>query len=166
VVIQQLLGLIWMVITLCVIVLLNGNPLRVSWLAVIPATVLFSMFNLGVAFIAARMTIHLRDIAQLIPFVTRMFFYLSGIFVSMSSVLHGHPTANAISNANPLYVLITLERVALLGWRSVFAVPHKPGEYYDYEPTRLWIYAVAWGVGLMVVGFLFFWRAEDEYGRE
>jgi teichoic acid transport system permease protein len=166
VVIQQLLGQVWMILTLCVIVLANGDPIRISWLGVIPATALFAMFNLGVAFVAARMTIHLRDIAQLIPFMTRMFFYLSGIFVSMAAVLHGHPTALAISNANPMYVFITLERVSLLGAKNVFEVPHEPGTYYPYDATQTWLYAVAWGVGLMVVGFLFFWRAEDEYGRE
>ncbi len=29
----------------------------------------------------------------LIPFVTRMFFPLNGVFVSMQSLLHGHPRA-------------------------------------------------------------------------
>ncbi len=166
VVYQNLLGQIWMIGTLCVIVVANGNGIRPSWLLVVPAMALMTLFNLGVAFVAARITIHLRDIAQLIPFVTRMFFYLSGIFVSMQSLLHGHPRAEAIAEANPVYVYITLVRVGLLGPQTVFAVPHKTHEYYPYDMGRTWLYALAWGVGLLVVGFLFFWRAEDEYGRE
>jgi len=39
-----------------------------------------TLFNIGVACLAARLTIHLRDIAQLIPFITRIIFYMSGIF--------------------------------------------------------------------------------------
>jgi teichoic acid transport system permease protein len=166
VVYQQLLGLIWMIVTLCVIVVANGDPVRVSWLEIIPAVLLFSLFNLGVAFVAARITIHLRDIAQLIPFVTRMFFYLSGVFTSMQSLLHGHPKMLAVAEANPIYVFITLTRVALLGTENVFRDPQPPHHLFHYDPTRTWVYAVAWAVGMSLVGFVFFWAAEDKYGRE
>jgi teichoic acid transport system permease protein len=166
VVYQQLLGLVWMLVALCVIVVANGDPVRVSWLLVIPAVALFSLFNLGVAFVAARVTIHLRDVAQLIPFVTRMFFYLSGIFASMQSLLHGHPTLLSVAEANPIYVYITLVRVALLGEPTVFAVPHTVHEVYPHDMGQTWLYAIAWAMGLLVAGFLFFWQAEDKYGRE
>jgi teichoic acid transport system permease protein len=32
--------------------------------------------------------------------------------------------------------------------------------------TTMWLMGGAWGVGLMLLGFLFFWRAEERYGRE
>ena len=166
VVYQQLLGLIWMIITLCVIVLVNGDRVLVSWLEVIPAVLLFSLFNLGVAFVAARITIHLRDVAQLLPFVTRMFFYLSGVFASMQSLLHGHPKMLAIAEANPIYVFMTLVRVALLGKDNVFRDPQPPHHIFHYDPTRTWTYALAWAFGMLVLGFVFFWAAEDKYGRE
>jgi teichoic acid transport system permease protein len=166
VVYQQVLGLLWMVVALLGIVLVNGDPPRVSWPLAIPALVLMALFNLGMAFIAARMTIHLRDIAQLIPFITRMFFYLSGIFVSLAKLAGvdqsghiKHLTTYYIMEANPLYVFITLTRVALLG-------PREDIVGHVYSAPRMWGYAAAWGIGLLVVGFLFFWRAEDEYGRE
>jgi teichoic acid transport system permease protein len=165
VVYQQLLGLLWMLFMLCLIVLANGSGISVSWLEVIPAIALFTMFNLGVAFIASRVTIHLRDIAQLIPFVTRMFFYLSGVFASMQSLLQGHTTMLAVSEANPIYVYITLFRVAFLGERAVFADPQHPGQYFPYNAGLTWAYAAVWAVGVLVVGFVFFWRAEAEYGR-
>lgn len=166
VVYQQFLGLLWMLLTLCVIVLASGNRIRVSWLEVVPAIALFSLFNLGVAFIAARVTIHLRDIAQLIPFVTRMFFYLSGVFASLQSLMQGHSTTLAVAEANPIYVYITLVRVALLGERSVFENPQVEGHYFPYDAALTWGYALAWAFGALLVGFLFFWRAEDRYGRE
>jgi teichoic acid transport system permease protein len=167
VVYQQFLGLLWMLAALCAIVLINGDPIRLSWLQVIPAVLLFSLFNLGVAFIAARITIHLRDIAQLIPFVTRMFFYLSGVFTSMQSLLKGHNhVLLQLAEANPIYVFITLVRVALLGRDNVFRDPKPPHHLFSYDPSRTWTYAVAWAVGMLIVGFIFFWRAEDKYGRE
>jgi teichoic acid transport system permease protein len=163
---QQVLGLLWMVVALLGIVVLNGDLPRLSWPLLIPVLVLMSLFNLGMAFVAARMTIHLRDIAQLIPFISRMFFYLSGIFVSLAKLAGvdktghiKHLTAYYIMEANPLYVFITLARVALLG-------PREDIVGHVYSATRMWGYGIAWGVGLLVVGFLFFWRAEDEYGRE
>lgn len=166
VVYQQLLGLLWMMMALLGIVLVSGNPPRVSWFMLVPVLLLMTLFNLGVAFVAARMTIHLRDVAQLIPFITRMFFYLSGIFVSLVKLAGEdqaghikHMTVYTIMEANPLYVYITLARVALLGPREDIV-----GTIYD--PMRIWGYALGWGIGLLVVGFVFFWRAEDKYGRE
>lgn len=165
VVYQQFLGLLWMLLALVGIVLLSGNLPRWSWFQVIPAVLLFSLFNLGVAFVAARITIHLRDIAQLIPFVTRMFFYLSGVFASLQSMMESKQTLLAIAEANPIYVFITLVRVGLLGEHAVFAVPNTKNQFYPYDAGLTWAYAVAWAVGLLVVGFVFFWRAEDRYGR-
>jgi teichoic acid transport system permease protein len=167
VVYQQFLGLLWMLLALCLIVLANGDPVRVSWLQVIPAVLLFSLFNLGVAFVAARITIHLRDIAQLLPFITRMFFYLSGVFASMQSLLKGHnPVLLQVAEANPIYVFITLVRVALLGKENVFRDPRPPHHLFHYDPTQTWSYALAWAFGMLIVGFVFFWAAEDKYGRE
>jgi teichoic acid transport system permease protein len=167
VVYQQLLNQLWMLGALFLIVVAMGNPVRLSWLLVVPTVGLMTLFNLGVAFFAARMTIHLRDIAQLIPFVTRMFFYLSGVFISMPALLAGKPSwALFLAEANPVYGYMTLLRVSLLGEKSVFAVPGQPGQFYPYDPTKTWLFALGWGVGLLIVGFLFFWRAEDEYGRE
>ncbi|MEJ2578740.1 MAG: ABC transporter permease [Kineosporiaceae bacterium] len=167
VVYQQLLNQLWMVLALLLLVTTSGYFPTVNWLLVAPTLALMTLFNLGVAFVAARLTIHLRDIAQLIPFVTRMFFYLSGVFVSMPALLHGRPGwALQVAEANPIYNYITLMRVSLLGEKAVFAVPGHPDQFFPYDPVKTWLLAVAWGVGMLVVGFLFFWRAEDEYGRE
>jgi teichoic acid transport system permease protein len=32
--------------------------------------------------------------------------------------------------------------------------------------SGMWIAAVAWAFGLLIVGTVFFWRAEERYGRE
>jgi teichoic acid transport system permease protein len=33
------------------------------------------------------------------------------------------------------------------------------------SPDHYWYYAIGWAVLAMVLGFLFFWRAEAKYGR-
>ncbi len=42
---------------------------------------------------------------------------------------------------------------------SAYCHPNLPG-----IPT-LWLYGVGWAVVTVVIGFLFFWRAEARYGR-
>lgn len=157
VVLQQIYGLVWMVAMMLFLVLLSGEAPRLTWPLIVPALLLMTLFNLGVAFIAARLTIHLRDVAQLIPFITRIIFYLSGIFYQVSKIAHGHPKIEFLLTINPVHVYITLVRVALLG-------PEVVGPTWD--PKAAWTLGVIWGLGALVVGFLYFWRAEDKYGRD
>jgi len=49
--------------------------------------------------------------------------------------------------------------VALLG-----ASPDIVG--LGWHPLQTWLLGVAWGVITLVIGFLYFWRAEDRYGRD
>lgn len=47
------------------------------------------------------------------------------------------------------------------------------GEYRDYvtgdlrihETAQLWLYAVVWALVMLVGGFMYFYRAEERYGR-
>ena len=158
IVLQQIFGLLWMVAMMMLLVLLSGEPPRVTWPLIVPALFLMTLFNLGVAFIAARLTIHLRDVTQLIPFITRIIFYLSGIFFRVGNIADGHPTIQVLLAINPVHVYITLVRVALLGPEDIIAG--------SWDPVQAWLLGAAWGVGFLVVGFLYFWRAEDRYGRD
>jgi teichoic acid transport system permease protein len=158
IVLQQIFGLLWMVAMMVLLVLLSGEPPRVTWPLIVPALFLMTLFNLGIAFIAARMTIHLRDVTQLIPFITRIIFYLSGIFFRVGNIAEGHPVVQVLLAINPVHVYITLVRVALLGPEDIIAG--------SWDPVQAWLLGAAWGVGFLVVGFLYFWWAEDRYGRD
>jgi teichoic acid transport system permease protein len=158
IVLQQIFGLLWMVAMMVLLVLLSGEPPRVTWPLIVPALFLMTLFNLGIAFIAARMTILLRDVTQLIPFITRIIFYLSGIFFRVGNIAEGHPVVQVLLAINPVHVYITLVRVALLGPEDIIAG--------SWDPVQAWLLGAAWGVGFLVVGFLYFWWAEDRYGRD
>jgi len=66
-VIQQLMTLVPMLAVMAVYILLLGAPITVEWLLMIPLVAIFTVFNLGVALIAARLTVHVRDLTQLPP---------------------------------------------------------------------------------------------------
>lgn len=151
VVLQELFAFGPMLAVLGVLVLATGEPLAWTWLLVGPATVLLALFCLGVAFAAGRLTIHVRDFTQLIPFLTRVLFYTSGIFFSVNRITD-HEGLQRLLGANPVHIFISLFRGALM----------------DSEPLHVatWVAGTAWALGALLVGFVFFWKAEERYGRE
>jgi teichoic acid transport system permease protein len=91
-------------------------------------------------------------LAKLIPFVIRITFYVSGIFFSMEHVLRDYPLAFKISQYNPVYVFVSLARGAGVA---------------GYEATPfMWWAAIGWSVVTLFLGVVFFWKAEERYGRE
>lgn len=151
-VIQQLFNLLPQIGLLLVTLVVFRQTITWNWFALIPILVLMTMFSLGLATISARLTVHVQDLNKLIPFITRVVFYVSGIFFSMEKVLQNYPVALAIANYNPVYVYISLARGAVVD---------------GYQMTgQLWAAAVGWALGMLLIGIVFFWKAEERYGRE
>jgi teichoic acid transport system permease protein len=157
-VVQQLFALGPVVLVMCLIVKISGEPFSLRWLLIFPAYFLMALFCTGVAFFAARLTIHVRDIAQLIPFITRLLFYVSGIFFAVSTKFSGHGLLTLALKANPANVYITLVRDALLSRDRRLQGVH--------ADAHTWQLGVLWGLLTVVAGFVFFWRAEGLYGRD
>ncbi|GAB2653114.1 ABC transporter permease [Kribbella swartbergensis] len=126
------------------------------WLLVVPALVLQIMFNIGMTLIFARIGTFVSDVTQLLPFVTRTWLYASGIFFSLPAKL---TDANApdwviqVLAFNPISAYIDIVRRALLDEHEVNQLPHA------------WAIAVGWSVVVLAGGFVYFWQAEDRYGR-
>lgn len=150
-VVQNALALGPMLLVLVLTVLVFGEVPRLTWLQLLPAVALLTLFNLGVTFTAARLTIHIRDIAQLLPFVTRIFFYLSGIFYSVRQTVEPGPL-RTVMELNPVHIYISLVRGALSEDLAA--------------PVWMWGAGAAWAGGALVLGTVFFWHAEERYGRE
>ncbi len=152
VVYQQLLSFLPTLVLMSVLVLPFGG--RITWrvLLLVPLTAIFAVFNLGVALIVARLTVHFRDLSQLMPFITRILFYTAGVFFDPISVLEGHPWALTLYHLYPLNEVLSLGRSLLI-----------PG----YEaPTYYWWVLSAWAVVTLVFGVIYFWSAEERYGRD
>jgi teichoic acid transport system permease protein len=65
-----------------------------------------------------------------------------------------------VLEANPGYIFVELSRLSLLSKYRTY-VHQKMHE----DTMHLWWYGLAWAVVMFLVGFLFFFRAEERYGR-
>jgi teichoic acid transport system permease protein len=149
---------------LMVIVLVTGEPLTWTWLLIVPALTLQLIFNMGISLIIARMGAFVRDIQQLLPFITRTWLYFSGIFFMSANLgdklaKEGYPWVGRLLEANPASVYIELVRTSLMETYP------KDLAKFGWGHHHLWIYAVAWAVVAFVGGFWYFYRAEERYGR-
>jgi len=150
---QRLLQFVPMLAIAALVAVISGNMPSVSWLLLVPLVVLFTVFNAGLTLITARLTVHFRDLTQLLPFVARFFFYTSGIFFSVQLRFAEHPTFQRVVDFQPIHEFLTLGRSILLD-----------GPQY-VMPREYWLYASVWAFGIVIVGTLFFWSAEERYGR-
>lgn len=142
----------WEVLVVCVIVLITGEPITLSWLLLVPVVLLQTLFNAGLALILARLVAQAEDVRQLLPYVTRTWMFVSGVMFSITTYAANAPQAvRTLLEINPLAVYLSLARQCL--------ITNTPA------PAGSWLLAIVWGVGLFVLGFIFFWRAEASYGR-
>ncbi|MFF7645878.1 ABC transporter permease [Streptomyces canus] len=155
---QQLQQLLFSMAALVVILLCFGVPIAASWLLAVPALVLQSVFNAGVSMIMARMGAKTPDIAQLMPFVLRTWMYVSGVMWSIDKLAKGHHDWPSwvvpVLQANPAAIYIDLMRYALIDSFHGSQLPH-----------HVWALAVGWALVAGVGGFIYFWKAEETYGR-
>ncbi|WNM36765.1 ABC transporter permease [Streptomyces sp. Li-HN-5-11] len=154
---QQLQQLLFSMIALVVILFCFGIPVSVSWILMLPVLVLQFVFNVGVSMVMARMGAKTPDIAQLMPFILRTWMYVSGVMFSITKTLnHTHLPyiVKRLLEGNPAAVYIDLMRFALIDSFHAKQLPH-----------HVWAYAVGWALLAGVGGFIYFWKAEEKYGR-
>src|SRR5699024_1774844 len=137
-----------------VIVLVIAPPHEViTWrvVLVLPVIALQTIFNVGLACFLARLGHKIPDLTNLMAIVSRFWLYGSGVFFSIEDRLADHPALLTVMQYNPRHAYLTLVRNSLL-----YGV--------DSDP-KMWIVGTVWAFGLLIVGFLFFWRGEENYGR-
>ncbi|MEV7867939.1 ABC transporter permease [Streptomyces sp. NPDC088124] len=152
---QQLQQLLFSMVVLVTVAVIFGSYPSLSWLLVLPALALQFLFNTGLALIMARLGSKTPDLAQLMPFVMRTWMYASGVMFSIPVMLKDQPGWIAdVLQYNPAAVYMDLVRFALIdGYGS------------ENLPAHVWLVALAWALLLGVVGFVYFWKAEERYGR-
>ncbi|MFC9441874.1 MULTISPECIES: ABC transporter permease [unclassified Brevibacterium] len=129
-------------------------PLEVvTWrvVLIIPVVVLQTAFNIGLACLLARLGHAVPDLTNVASVLSRFWLYGSGVFFSIDDRLAAFPTVLSIMQFNPMYAFLTIARNSLL--------------YGVDTPMHLWLIAIGWSIGLLVVGFVFFWQGEEKYGR-
>ncbi|MFD3993870.1 ABC transporter permease [Streptomyces sp. NPDC058548] len=152
---QQLQQLLFSMIVLVAIAIAFGSYPSARWLLLFPALFLQFVFNVGLAMIMARMGSKTPDLAQLMPFVMRTWMYASGVMFSIQTMLADKPAWIAdILMYNPAAIYMDLIRFALID-----------GYGAGNLPAHVWMTALAWALVFGIGGFIYFWKAEERYGR-
>ncbi|MET8754651.1 ABC transporter permease [Streptomyces sp. NPDC004667] len=142
---------------LVVLLLAFGQTPGPAWLIALPALFLMAVFCAGCALVMARIGSKNPDVSQLMPFVLRTWMYSSGVMWSIDSVLktdHLPHWITLLLKTNPAAVYIDLMRFALIDSFKAASLPH-----------HVWPIAIGWALLAGVGGFVYFWKAEEEYGR-
>jgi teichoic acid transport system permease protein len=132
-----------------VVALLSGVDLHVAWLLLVPILVLQALFNMGAAFVLARLTDRFHDVTNVLPYLFRIAFYMSGILYSVDRFVQDE-TLRRLFDLNPFYVFVTLARAPILD---------------NAIPPVTMLSALLWTAGLLLFGFHYFRSGETEYGR-
>ncbi len=154
---QQLQQLLLSMCVLFAFLLGFGHMPRPSWVLIVPVLVLQFLFNTGLAMILARAGSKTPDLAQLLPFITRTWMYASGVMYNMVEALektHAPKWVIDVLSANPAAVYIDLMRWSLIENHS-----------HIHLPPHVWLLALGWAVVVGAGGFVYFWKAEEQYGR-
>ncbi len=125
-----------------------------SWLLLPFAAVLLAVFSAGVAMFFARLGARAPDIANAMPFILTLGRYASGAMFLISAMVPDGLWLKPLLLHQPVAIYLELFRAA---FGNEPLIPMTAG---------LWLEATAWAVGVFAIGFLYFWRAEETYGRD
>ena len=152
VVIENFMQLVPMMGVMAIFLIAMSHFPTWEWLLMVPLIAMYTLFNAGIAMFAARLTVHVRDLTQILPFVNRILFYTSGVLFAVDRILEKYPWAVEAYDFHPLYQVLQLARGLLMDQGTAHP------EY--------WFYLSLWAVLTFVAGLLFFWVAEERYGRD
>lgn len=121
-----------------------------TWLLFPAVLALQVVLNLGLALVVARVTDDLPDLGKFISVVSRILLYVSCV-IFPDDRIRQLPGGDILLDVNPIFHILDISRDLLL--------------YDTYPEVRSWLILTAWSVGLVCVGFVYFWRGEVNYGR-
>lgn len=152
VVLREMLNMVPVLGAMAAIIIVLPPGEEFTWrVALVPAVLALQvLFVTGLSLLLARCAAVVPDINQLIGFATRLWLYGSAVFFSYEKFI-SHPTLLAVMELNPMFMVLDMVRNCVL---------------YGVTPAlSSWLGLSAWAVGTLVVGFLFFYRGEESYGR-
>lgn len=152
-VVRETLSMLPVLCTMALLVVLLPPGADLSWRwALFPFVfALQIVFNMGIAFIAARLVAHLRDMTHVLSLVSRFWLYGSAVFFTIDR-FKDLPEIVAIMRVNPVFVVLDMTRDLLL--------------YATTPAASSWLLLAAWAAASLIAGFLFFWRGEERYGND
>jgi teichoic acid transport system permease protein len=144
-------------VVLGLIVIAFGQGPSWEWLLYPVAMLLILMFSTGLSLIMARLIVEIRDLGNLLPFVNRLLLYTSGVFYAIDRFRDGFEKWGVewlenVGMNQPFALFLNLSRGTLT-------------DFVDLD-AQMWLMGTGYAVLFLVGGFIFFWRAEERYGRD
>lgn len=153
--VESLVGFVASLGVLMVILFIAGQLIPETFftfrLAYLPLVVLIQLtFNLGLGALTARLAVPFRDLNNLIPYVNRIWLYVTPIIWPLSLLDGLSGPMRSLVQINPMYSIVGLYRSALLGT-----------PFIGDQVVR----ALAWSALTVVVGVYLFVRQEGHMVR-
>lgn len=135
---------------LAAFVLQWGTPPSWTLVFVVPLYLLIHVFGCGLMMVFARLTAEIPDVRALVGILTQAWFFLSGVMYSVNR-FEDIPLAHKAMTLNPAYMFLTAVRECTI--------------YRTMPDAHTWLHLVLWSFGTLLIGFVFFWQAEEKYVR-
>ncbi len=132
------------------IVPLTGRWPGVHTLWLIPAVLLHLMMNLGLAALMGRLAVAFRDLGNLVPYVLRLWLYMSPIIWTIEFMDNLDPLFVTVAQLNPIFPILSLYRTGLGG--------------YPFDPQML-LNASIWSIVILLAGSAYFIKGESRLTR-
>ena len=145
---SELLAFIPAAAVMLFVVLATGERPALVWVLIVPLVALQFLMNLGLSLLVARLTVHFRDLDNLLNHLLRMWMYFSGVLFPIDLAPEGW--IRELLRINPPQTFLATARGLLLDGTL---------------DVRSATWAAGWTVGALVVGLLFFHRYEGRYSN-
>jgi teichoic acid transport system permease protein len=129
--------------------LLAHKGFNFGTLCALPFLFLLIVFSLGLAAFFGTLQVYFRDTASFMPYVNRIWLYLSPVLWTLDSIPHKFQRFTSIQPMNPLF--------SLLGGFTEGLVDGK------VPALTTWLLASGWAFGVFAIGSLFFMSREREF---
>jgi len=123
-----------------------GLPFTWQMLWAIPVLGIAILLALGLAITISCVNVYFRDISSFLPYLTRTTLYLSPILYEASAL---KPNIRALEVFNPLFPILD-------SWSRAVVHGQTP-------PTGSLLQALAWAIGIFIIGTYFFLSREREF---
>jgi teichoic acid transport system permease protein len=129
-----------------VIHLATGLPVNANDLLLIPLVALFTMVAAGLAMLVSTTQVYFRDLAQFLPYILRVWLYLSPVLYFVSEV----------PDKYRIFIWLNPIGALLKAWSEILVEGKAPD-------LLTWSVACGWAFGLVIVGGLVFMSRERDF---
>jgi teichoic acid transport system permease protein len=149
---QQLLAFGSSILVMLVVLIAFGEYPVWGWLMLPIIVAVTTLFGIGGALITSRLTDQVRDLENVLPYLFRLTFYMSGILYSVDRWID-NDRLRVLFVLNPFYDIVGIARHYLMASWS--------------EPLigMMWLALLGYTAVFLVAGALFFRAGETRYGR-